>query len=91
MCRARELPEGRGFGKPVGARGQFGSRRDTWGGRVSTPAARRRRREREIEEKGDGGDGNLVIKLKFKIQFENFSFSSYFLASNEKLVNTKLA
>ena len=60
---------------PWARKAGLGQGRDAWGGRVTTPAARRRRRERETEEKGDGGDGNLVIKLKFKIQFENFSFS----------------
>ena len=76
-CRARELPEGRGFGKPVGARGRFGWGRDACGGRMSTPAARRRRRERETEEKGDGGEGNFVIKAKFKISFCKLNFSHY--------------
>ena len=58
---------------------------------VAAPAHRRRHGEKQRRERdGDGGECNLVNKLKSKIQFINSVFS-FFLASNEKLLNTKLA
>ena len=41
-------------------------------------------------EKGDGGDGIAVIRSKFKIVLQT-QFFSFYMASNEKLLNIKLA
>jgi len=57
---------------------------------ATSASSRRLHGVRGKTEEGEGwSEGNLVNKLKFKIQFANSVFS-YFLASNEKLVNTKV-
>ena len=93
-------------GRTTGARGERGRRQgcrcggktgDGEGGfgrgRDASAASGRAGGERRLhgeKQRGRWSEGNFVINSKFQNAVCNFQFFSFFLASNEKLLNTKV-